>query len=109
MPRLFLTHIIMLSILQYDFMVRALIAGLIVAVIAPTVGLFLVSRRYSYIADTLAHVSFAGVAAGLLLGIEPIIAALVTSIGSAVCLERLRKTGRLCSVASLTLFLHVPS
>lgn len=38
-------------ILHYDFMQRALIAGLIIGVIAPMVGLFLVVRRLSLIAD----------------------------------------------------------
>ena len=57
----------MLAILQYSFIERGLIAGLIIAIIAPLIGIFLVLRRYSLIADTLSHVSFAGVALGLAL------------------------------------------
>jgi ABC-type Mn2+/Zn2+ transport system permease subunit len=49
----------MLEMFQYAFMVRAMIAGLAVAVVAPTVGIFLVTRRYSFMADTLSHVSLA--------------------------------------------------
>ncbi len=44
------------EIFQYGFMVRALAAGLMIGTIAPTIGVFLVLRRLSLIADTLAHV-----------------------------------------------------
>ena len=69
-----------LSIFQYGFAVRGMEAGVIVALLAPLVGIFLVLRRYSLIADTLAHVSLAGIAAGLLFGINPILSALGTTI-----------------------------
>ena len=61
----------MFDILQYGFMVRALLAGVLVALTVPVLGSFLVARRYSLIADSLAHVSLAGVGAGLLLGTAP--------------------------------------
>ncbi len=51
----------MLEIFQFNFMVRAFAAGAIVGVIAPLIGTFLVIRRFSRLADTLAHVSLAGV------------------------------------------------
>ena len=51
--------------LTYGFMQRALIAGAITALICPAIGVFLVPRRLSLIADTLAHVALAGVALGL--------------------------------------------
>src|SRR5437762_8468237 len=66
----------MLAIFQYGFVLRAIEAGIIVAFLAPLIGTFLVLRRYSLIADTLAHVSLAGVALGLLLGFSPIYTAL---------------------------------
>ena len=48
------------EILEYTFMIRALLAGLIVAAMMPIIGGFLVAKRYSLIADSLAHVSLAG-------------------------------------------------
>ena len=62
----------MVNLFQYDFIVRGLIAGVIIAIIAPVIGIFLVLKRYSLIADTLAHVSLAGIALGLLLKINPL-------------------------------------
>ena len=74
----------MFEIFQYDFMVRAFVAGLAIAIIAPLVGIFLVTRRYSFMADTLAHVSLAGVAAAFLFSLQPVITALVLSIITAL-------------------------
>lgn len=96
----------MLDILQYDFMVRALLAGVAVAVIAPLIGTFLVVKRYSLMADTLAHVSFAGVAIGLLLGItNPVIAAIIASVIAAVGIERLRGSRKIFGESVLAIFL----
>ena len=55
--------------LQYGFMQRALLVGVITALICPAIGVFLVPRRLSLIADSLAHVALAGVALALVLGI----------------------------------------
>jgi zinc transport system permease protein len=52
----------LLDILGYDFILRGTIAGIIIGIVAPLIGIFLVLKRYSLIADTLAHVSLAGVA-----------------------------------------------
>lgn len=95
----------MLEMFQYAFMVRAMIAGLAVAVVAPTVGIFLVTRRYSFMADTLSHVSLAGVAAAFLLGMQPIVTALAASICTALTVEKLRHSGRVLGESGLALFL----
>ncbi|MBA4494163.1 metal ABC transporter permease [Paenactinomyces guangxiensis] len=58
----------MLEILfRYDWMQHALIAGMIIGLISPLVGVYLVVRRLSLIAEALSHVTLSGVAAGLLL------------------------------------------
>jgi len=91
--------------LQFGFMQRAFIAGIVVAAIAPTIGIFLVLRRLSLIADTLAHVALAGVAVGLLAGIHPVAAALLLSVLGAIGIDRLRASGRLPGEVALALFL----
>ncbi len=70
----------MLDIFQYSFIIRGFEAGIIIALIAPLIGIFLVLRRYSLIADTLSHVSLAGVAIGLLLKINPLITAIIAAV-----------------------------
>lgn len=86
-------------------MQRALIAGGITALICPAIGVFLVPRRLSLIADTLAHVALAGVALGLVAGVSPVLGALVVTAVGAVGIERLRARGTLAGDASLAVFL----
>src|SRR3989304_3313075 len=93
------------EILQYGFMQRALLAGAVIGTIAPVIGVFLVLRRLSLIADTLAHVALAGVAVGLLLGAYPVAGALVAALLGAVGIERLRTVGRLSGETALAIFL----
>lgn len=90
---------------QYGFIVRGLEAGVIVALIAPLIGVFLVLRRYALIADTLAHVSLAGIALGFLLGIPPVVGALVVTVAASLGIERLRATQRVYGESALALFL----
>jgi zinc transport system permease protein len=93
------------EILQYSFMVRALLAGLIVALTVPVLGSFLVARRYSLISDSLAHVSLAGVGAGLLLGYAPVIMAVPVTVAGALILEWLRQTKRISGEVSLAILM----
>lgn len=95
----------MLQLLQYGFIVRGLTAGIIIGIVAPLIGIFLVLRRYSLIADTLSHVSFAGVAIGFLLRLNPIITAIAAAVVSSVIIERLRMSRRVYGESALSLFL----
>jgi len=95
----------MLDIFQYGFMIRALEVGVLIAAIAPLIGIFLVLRRYSLIADTLSHVSLAGVAIGLLLNINPLLTAIATSVLSSVAIERLRLSKKVYGESALSIFL----
>jgi len=90
---------------SYGFMQRAILAGLIIGTIAPIVGIFLVLRRLSLIADTLSHVALAGVAGGLWLRTYPVAGALVAVVIGALGIERLRTSGRLFGEAALAVFL----
>jgi zinc transport system permease protein len=93
------------EVFQYGFMIRAFVAGATTAVICPAIGVFLVPRRLSLIADTLAHVALAGVALGLLVGVSPLLGALIVTLTGAVGIERLRTRGTLQGDASLAIFL----
>src|SRR6266566_2993975 len=95
----------MLDLFQYTFIVRGFEAGIIIAVIAPLIGIFLVLRRYSLIADTLSHVSLAGVAIGLLFKINPLITAIIAAVVSSVAIERLRISKRIFGESALSIFL----
>lgn len=95
----------MLNIFEYSFIVRGLEAGLLIGVIAPIIGMFLVLRRYSLIADTLSHVSLAGIAIGLLFKINPFISATIAAVLSSVVIERLRLSKKVFGESALSVFL----
>ncbi|WP_457631627.1 metal ABC transporter permease [Oceanithermus sp.] len=62
----------MLETWSLPFMQRALLAGLILALLAGYYGPFVVQRGLSFLGSGLAHAAFGGVALGLLLGVEPL-------------------------------------
>lgn len=57
---------------------------MIIAIIAPLLGVFLIIRRQSLMADTLSHVSLAGVAFGLVLNVNPSVTTLIVVVIAAL-------------------------
>ena len=82
--------------LSYDFMVRAFLASGIVAIVAGTVGYFLVLRAQTFAGHALAHIAFAGATGAALVGIAPIygVIALTVVAGSAMGVLGDRLSGR---------------
>lgn len=95
----------MLNIFSYGFIIRGLEVGMIIGFIAPLIGIFLVLRRYSLIADTLSHVSLAGVAIGLLAGVSPLFTAIAAALLSSTIIERLRLSKRIYGESALSILL----
>lgn len=81
----------MFEMFQYAFMQRAFIVGILLAFIIPLIGVVIVLKRLSMIGDALSHTSLAGVALGLILGINPIIGAVVSCVVAAFSIEAIRR------------------
>lgn len=94
------------SIFLYEFMLRALAGGVLVGMLAPTLGVFVVLRRFSLIADTLAHVALLGVAVGLATKTFPSLVALAVASLGAVIVEQLRSRGRLPGDVAMAVVLY---
>ncbi|APC42064.1 metal ABC transporter permease [Clostridium estertheticum] len=75
---------------QYSFMQNAFMISILISILCPCIGFFLVLRRYSMIGDTLAHASLAGVAIGLLFNKNPIISSFVFTSFCGLLIEFLR-------------------
>ncbi|WP_087972659.1 metal ABC transporter permease [Oceanobacillus rekensis] len=81
---------------QYDFLRYTFLTGLLIGVIAPLLGTFIVVRRLSLIADALSHVTLAGIAFGLMaekkfgLMLPPLYSGMVFSVIGSVLIEKLR-------------------
>ncbi|WMJ86495.1 metal ABC transporter permease [Anaerocolumna sp. MB42-C2] len=78
-------------LLQYDFMRKAFIVGILLAVIVPCIGIIVVLRRLSMTGDALSHTSLAGVALGLIMGVNPVLGASIACILAAFGIEFIRK------------------
>ncbi|HYG60403.1 MAG TPA: metal ABC transporter permease [Symbiobacteriaceae bacterium] len=97
----------MFDIFAQSYMQRALAAGLIVAVVCPAIGLFLVLRRLAQYGDTLAHVSLVGVAAGVLLKTFPVATGLAFSVVASLGMDQLRQ--RFSKYSELSLAIMAPT
>ncbi len=86
-------------IMQYEWMQNAFYAGMIIGLISPLVGVYLVVRRMSLIADALSHVTLSGVAAGMLMqkelplfyAVNPLYMGMVFSVMGSVFVEQIRR------------------
>ena len=81
-----------LEILEYGFIQRALASGVAISSICSFAGAFLVMRRLALFGDGIAHVAFGGIAAGLLAGIYPIWIASAVAVMGSVGLQKLRSS-----------------
>ncbi len=95
----------MFEIFEFEFMRLAFVGGTIIGVLAPTIGIFLVLRRYGLIGDGLGHIAFGGVAFGQLVRADPTLMALSYSALAALGIERLRAKGRLGGDVAIAIFL----
>lgn len=90
-----------LEFFHHGFIQRALVAGCFIAALCSVLGTFLVLRRLSLIGDGLAHVTFGGVAAGLLLQAYPFYVAVPIVMASALGILKLIDRARLYGDAAI--------
>lgn len=81
--------------LDNEFMLRALVAGCLVALACAVVGTFVVLRGLAFIGDALAHGVLPGIAGALLLGLPGILGALVGAVVMIGGVDLVRRRSRL--------------
>lgn len=89
-----------------DFFIRALVAGIGIALVAGPLGCFVVWRRLSYFGDTLAHSAVLGVSLGIFLEINLTVTVFLVALVISGLLLFLQKSGGLASDALLGLLSH---
>lgn len=82
----------MIDIFTYPFMIKAFAVAFMISLCAPCIGLPIVLKRFSAIGDATSHSALGGIAFGLLIGINPIVGAVVFSIAAVLTIEKLRKS-----------------
>lgn len=89
-----------------DFIWRALIAGLVVAVVAGPLGSFVVWRRMAYFGDSLSHSALLGIALGILIGINTTLSLLIVCLAIAALVVWMESRQRLSHDTLLGIFAH---
>ena len=85
---------------------RAFLAAIMVTIVAGFLGVFLLMQNLALIGDGLAHVSFGGVAVGVVLGAtSPLWYALIFSITAAILIHEMQSREILTGDASIAIFL----
>lgn len=96
----------MLDILQYGFMQKALLTGVLTGISCSLLGVFLVLRRYALIGDGIAHIAFGGVAFGLLFGVMPIIGAFIFAVFGGLGILYLKENAKISGDTSIGILSH---
>jgi len=94
------------NLVQHEFLLRALLAGIGIALIAGPLGCFIIWRRMAYFGDTLAHAALLGIALGIILDINVDIAILLITFLMALAFVLLQQQRQLASDTLLGIMAH---
>jgi len=89
-----------------DFMLRSVIAGLIMVTIAAPMGCLMVWQRLAFLSDTLGHAAVLGVGLGLLLEVTPIFGVLAVALLIVFALNRVNSFNTALSETTLAIISH---
>ena len=90
--------------LHYGFMQRALIGSLVVGTTCSLIGVFVILRGMAFAGSGLAHAAFGGVALGFLVGINPLVAAILFCLGTAGLIQTATRRTQLRMDAAIGIF-----
>ncbi len=93
--------------LEFELFWKAFIASALVGTILPLVGTFALLKRSTFLGAGMAHTAFAGVAFGILLGLNPIITALITTAIASTFIWHWTRKGRISHDTGIGIFFSV--
>jgi zinc transport system permease protein len=97
----------MIEMLSYTFMQRAFLSGILIAIACSLLGVFLILRKFSLIGDGIAHISFGGVATGLLFNIMPFFGALLFGLIGSYGILKLKEKSHLHGDTAIGIISHL--
>ncbi len=81
------------SVLGYQFLQNALIAGFLASIVCGIIGVIIIEKKLVMMSGGIAHTSYGGVGLGYLLGFEPILGAFLFSIAAALGIGLIKRKG----------------
>ncbi len=97
----------MFEVFQFEFMQRAMLSGIAIAISCSLIGLFLILKRFSLFGDAMSHVAFGGIALGLFLKSNPIWISLIVSIIGGLSIIKLNSNKRIYADSSISVLLSL--
>ncbi|MBI5648491.1 MAG: metal ABC transporter permease [Ignavibacteriae bacterium] len=94
----------MTELLGYAFMQKALLVAMLVGGVCALIGVYVVLNGLSFIGAGISHSAFGGVALGLALGVDPLLAALVFSVGTALSIGAVSERGEIKKDTAVGIF-----
>ena len=89
-----------------DFFIRALFAGIGLAVIVGPLGCLIIWRKMAFFGDTLAHAALLGIALAILIDISPLVGVPLVTLASCIALMIAKRTPSLSSDTILAILAH---
>jgi zinc transport system permease protein len=83
-----------LSLLGYEFFQNALLAGILASIACGVIGTYVVIKRLVAISGGISHAAFGGIGLGYFLGIEPLLGAVVFTLGTALTVGELEQRAK---------------
>lgn len=93
----------LLAPLSYEFMRQALLAGLLVGMLCPAVGCYLVVQRMALLGDVIAHAVLPGLAIANFAGVDLLIGAFTSGMISTFVINWIRSQSRVTADAAMAL------
>jgi zinc transport system permease protein len=97
----------MFEVFQFEFMQRAIVSGIAIAISCSLIGLFLILKRFSLFGDAMSHVAFGGIALGLFLKSNPIWVSMIVSIIGGLSIIKLNSNKRIYADSSISVLLSL--
>ncbi len=92
------------SLFEYQFIQNALIASILASIVCGIIGVIVIEKKMVMMSGGIAHTAYGGVGLGYLLGYEPVIVAFIFSVGAALGIGKIKRTGGVQSDVIIGLF-----
>ncbi|MBM4234982.1 MAG: metal ABC transporter permease [Firmicutes bacterium] len=84
----------MSELFSYSFMLRALVAAVLVGLLCSTLSFFVVLKKLSFLGAGISHTALGGIAIGLVCGLNPVLTGSIFAVGAAVSTGYLSRIGK---------------